>query len=205
MIRVYGVISDFSGKPLEGATIHFEDENFQPLYTAYTDKDGEYSLEVEDRTYIIFAVKDYAEKYLEYWHWNFKPKMDRRLEIKIDGIELYGMKAWSTQPTYPGLIAYVRPMSLQRWIKAGKPKGVAAIAPSLKEGDITATINGQPVAIRGFNKVNEFITHDSSLEAVLIHIDTGNVDVSEATLCLTLRDSETSEQGMGCLDLYQKC
>lgn len=202
-ILVKGTVSDFNGNPIDGATVHFQDENFNPLYSTITGSRGKFSVEIENRKYkAVFAVKDYAINYLEFWHWDYKPKPGDNLDIKIDGLELYGMKVWTTFPTYPGLIVYVRPMSLKRWLAAGKPKGVAAIAPDLIKGDVTATVNGKRIIVRGLNKVKEYVNEEEALDAYLVHIDPAGSKVEQGdTLCLILEDRVTSELGKGCIDI----
>lgn len=211
-VEVSGTVVDFSNLPLEGATILFKDELFKDLETATTNARGEFHAKLPKRSYTIFAVKDYRENYLEYWHWNYQPNPNIPLRIKIDGIELYGMKAWTAGSTeLPSLVVYFRPMSLQRWKDAGSPgqkselpkTGHINIAPKFTTESVSATINGRPAEILGLNGVNEYIKSDLSIQAFLIHLKltSGSLSLPRGTLCLTLHDPEMAESGMGCLDL----
>ena len=205
LISVQGRISDFRGNPISEAVVHFEDKNFKPLYTAYTDVNGHFSVEVANRSYTIFAVKDHGVKYLEYWHWNYIPRNNRYLEIKIDGIELYGMKVWSTEPAHKSLILYIRPMSLKRWIAAGRPRDInpdtPSIAPIINRESIVAKLNGESIKVLGINSVKEYVGDKGTLDAFLISLEPKAIPSSGSTLCLTLNDLSISEYGMGCIDL----
>lgn len=198
---VRGRISNFQGETLPAAVIEFKDDNFKTLYSTVTDENGEFKIEVETRKYkAIYAVKDYAVNYLEFWYWDYWPNANQSLAIQIDGLEVYGMKAWSAKPTYPGVLAYFRPMSLKRWIAAGKPKTPAAIAPDLSPKDIEAFINGKKVDVWNVNKVKEVVDGDGGyLDAYLINVSDPDSN-GHQTLCLRLKDSQTAEQGMGCID-----
>ncbi len=199
---VTGSISNFTGQALQGANIEFKDDSFNTLYKTTTDENGKFQIRVESKKYkAVYAVKDYSVNYLEFWYWDYYPDAKRPLVIQIDGLEVYGLKAWSAKPTYPGLMAYFRPMSLKRWSTAGKPKGPARIAPNLSRNDIEAFVNDNKVEIWNVNKVNEVVGADGGmLDAYLINVSDPGPN-QPRTLCLKLRDAETLERGMGCVDL----
>jgi len=202
--KVSGILTDFNGNPLSGGEIHFQDRNFKNLISVTTNEKGEFSALLADRQYnSIFACKDYAKNYLEYWHWNYKPKENDFLDIKIDGLELYGMNVWSTEPTYKSLIIYFRPMSLKRALALKKfdKKQASPVTAELKIEDMKATVDGQSVELFGINKVKEFMTKDQNMEAYLVQISTKDLSKSPKRVCLTLKDAVTKEKGMGCVDL----
>lgn len=212
LVLVHGKVSDFSNHPIALATIEFQDELHEIIAVAESDSDGNFSINLKKRSYTIYAVKDYRVKYLEYWHWNYQPNSSSFLDIKIDGIELYGMKAWSTATGYPGLMVFVRPMSLKRWIDIGSPgsdkiptEGTLPITPELDISSISASLDSQPVKLRGLNLVREYITDKFYLNAYLLNIDPGPIfsrkDDIKGTLCLIVNDSKTAEFGKGCIDL----
>lgn len=88
---VRGKLTDFNGAPLENGDVSFQDESFQTLFSTKTDKNGKFEIEIDKITYpSVFICKNYKTQFLEYWHWNFIPKENENLEIKIDGLELYG-------------------------------------------------------------------------------------------------------------------
>lgn len=202
-IKVSVFVSNFQGLPLADADVHFQDENFKNLYSAVTDTNGKFEIMIEKRKYnSVFACKDYTKNYLEFWYWNYDPTKNPVLDIKIDGIELYGMKAWETKPAYPGLMVFFRPMSLKRWKQAGKPKnGPALIAPELELQDIKANINGISAQVIGVNKVKEQINESEYMEAYLINVSTKSTNGPAQTVCLEVHDRKLTEHGMGCIDL----
>jgi hypothetical protein len=202
--RVSGTLTDFNGKPLAGGEVHFQDKNFKNIVSVITNEMGEFSALLPEKQYnSIFACKDYAKNYLEYWHWNFKPKENDFLDIKIDGLELYGMKVWSTEPTYKSLIIYFRPMSLKRALAIKKldKKQANPVTAELRMDGITAMVDGKNVEIFGMNKMKEFMSKDQNMEAYTVQISTKNLTNSPQRVCLTLTDAVTKERGMGCVDL----
>lgn len=203
-LKVSGVMTDFNGNPLSGGEIHFQDEQFKNLISVTTNEKGEFSATLPDKKYkSIFAYKDYAKNYLEYWHWNYKPKENDFLEIKIDGLELYGMTVWSTEPTYKSLIIYFRPMSLKRAlaVKNLDKKKANPVTAQLKIEDIKATVDGKDVELFGMNKLKEFMAKDQHMDAYTVQISTKSLIESPKRVCLSLKDSVTAEKGMGCVDL----
>jgi hypothetical protein len=211
LIEVTGTVVDFNNVPIEGASVQFKNEKFTDLEAATTNARGEFHVRLPNRRYTVFAVRDYGKNYLEYWHWNYQPSPEKPLRIKIDGIELYGMKAWTAGSTeLPSLVVYFRPMSLQRWKDAGSPgkdelpkSGHINIAPHFTANDVTATLNSAPLEILGLNSVKEYVKSDLSIQAFLIHLKLvkGSLSLPRGTICLTVHDPEISEFGMGCLDL----
>lgn len=203
VVMVRGIITDFSENKLSGAEIHFQDEKFNNLVTVVSDEKGEFTANLPRREYrSIFACKDYAKNYLEYWHWNYKPKENDFLNIKIDGLELYGMTIWSTEPTYKSLIIYFRPMSLKRAlaVKNLDKKKANPVTAQLKIEDIKATVDGKDVELFGMNKIKEFMTKDQNMEAYTVQISTKSLIESPKRICLSLKDFVTKEKGMGCVD-----
>jgi hypothetical protein len=211
-VLVKGRVSDFANQPIVKATIEFQDELHTALAVAESDAEGNFSITLKKRSYTIFAVKDYKVKYLEYWHWNYQPNHMKSLDIKIDGIEMYGMKAWSTATGYPGLMVFVRPMSLGRWKELGSPgsdqipsEGTLAITPELDLSGVTALLDDRPLKLRGVNLVREYITDKFYLHAYLIHVDPGadvsRTDIVRGSLCLIVNDPKQNEFGKGCVDL----
>ncbi len=203
-IRVSGSVQDFQSRALEGAEIHFQDGKFRPLFSTKSDIHGKFSIEIEDRKYgSVFICKDYSKNYLEYWHWDYQPSISPIINAKIDGIELYGMKAWSTAPAYPGMIVYFRPMSLEKYKKLDSPdkNKAASICPELSLETIVAKINNQHVTIWGLNRVQEFISENESMGAYLLHLATKDVLGEIKTVSLDVHDPLSGEFGMGCVDL----
>ncbi len=203
-IIVKGIVSDFEGNFLEDADVHFQDENFSSLFSTKSDKSGKFEISIDNRVYnSVFICKDYSTKNLEYWHWNFNPMTSPIIEAKIDGLELYGMKAWTTLPAYPGLIVYFRPMSLKKYKSLEQPdkNRAAIIYPELNEKNIKAKINGNPSQILGLNFVKEFMENEKFMGAYLLHLSTKNITDEIKTLSVQIQATKTNERGLGCIDL----
>ena len=125
------------------------------------------------------------------------------MHVKIDGLEVYGIKAWRT---WRGALVYFRPMSLKRYISLGSPgkNKVALISPQLQTDDIRVSIDGSPTQIWGINKVQEKAdSSENYMDAYLIHVDDQRSIKKEnwQMLCVELFDRETGERGQGCAPL----
>ncbi|WP_340598342.1 carboxypeptidase-like regulatory domain-containing protein [Bdellovibrio sp. GT3] len=203
LIKVTGRLRDFNGTPLAEGDVRFYDENFETLYSTKTNVDGTFELFLENRTYpSVFICQSYKEKYLEYWHWNFNPQSGSHLDVQIDGLELYGIKAWETSPTYPGLMVFFRPMSLAKFKALGNPpKGKPVlIAPDLSTEDVMVEVDGKPSPVLGINRVKEFVSTDEYLDAYMISTSTAGFKKAKRVV-IRILDRHTQEKGMAGVDL----
>ena len=165
---------------------------------------GEFQIEIDDQVYpSVFICKDYKSNFLEYWHWNFRPKANDFLYVKIGGLELYGLQAWEARPAYPGLMMFFRPMSLQRYKNLGAPdkNTPLLIAPDLDVADLKVKIDGRDVGVLGLNAIKEFISDKQYLNAYLVHISLDGIESKIHRISLDIVDSETGERGMASFDL----
>ncbi|MGI6162432.1 MAG: carboxypeptidase-like regulatory domain-containing protein [Bacillota bacterium] len=63
------------GNPIEGATVYLKDASFNDVYTAQTDKNGRYAMQVDPGHYpFLAAVKGYADE---------DPRQDNCLRVEI--------------------------------------------------------------------------------------------------------------------------
>ncbi len=203
-ITVTGQLCDFKGSPLAGGDVRFYDENFEILHSTQTDANGNFEISVANRSYpSVFICQSYKDKFLEYWHWNFTPKANDHLNIRIDGLELYGMKAWEMAPTYPGMMIFFRPMSLEKFKALGSPAKdqPVLIAPELAISDITVELDGKKAQVIGVNKVREYTTPQSYLDAYLINVSTEGFGKVKRVL-VSIEDQQTQEKGMARIDLF---
>ncbi|QLY25638.1 hypothetical protein [Bdellovibrio sp. KM01] len=203
-ITVTGQLCDFNGQPLAGGDVRFYDENFETRHATQTDVDGKFEISIPKKIYpSIFICKSYKDKFLEYWHWNFNPQHGTHLNVQIDGLELYGMKAWEMAPTYPGMMIFFRPMSLQKFKALGSPEKdqPVLIAPELKISDITVELNGKKAPVIGINKVKEHTSPQAYLDAYLINVSTEGFEKVKRIL-VSIADQQTQEKGMAGFDLY---
>lgn len=224
-IVISGKVTDFNNNPLQDALVEIKNDNFEAIYKAYTNDNGEYKIFVEKGLYLAFlACKDYKTKYLEYWAWNVPAYQDLQLNPRIGGIEVYAMNAFVPQGAYPSLLIYFRPMSLKRFhnterTNALKKQEIIDISPDLSRDDVEVKINGNLVKILELNRVKEYAGGISSLIAYLvqsalprrsiiayliysalpIRIPKIKRDSGYLRIDITLRDTQTGERGEGCL------
>ncbi len=211
--RIYGRVTDFDGKPVEGADVELKTTAFHNAAAAKTAADGSYVLMVEQGMYVaLAAVKDYQTKHLEYWAWNVPASGDIRIDPRFDRLEVYALNAWRPQGAYPSYQIYFRPMSLTRTVslvmKSGGMEGlhklpVIDIAPDLAAGDIEVKVDGERVGVLRVNKVHEASGPDQDMFASLIQVSLPKKPAGGewVVIDVTLTDRETGERGEGRLYL----
>jgi hypothetical protein len=211
--RIYGRVTDFEGRPIEGAAVELKAASFQNVAAVKSGADGSYSLAVKQGTYMaLTAVKDYRTKHLEYWAWNVPAFSEVRIDPRFDRLEVYALNAWRPQGAYPSYQLYFRPMSLMKTgaavIKAGALEGLAKlplidIAPELTAADIEVKVNGEPVDVLRVNKVREASGPAQDMVAYLIQValPEAPADGNWIVFDVTLSDRATGEKGEGRLYL----
>lgn len=163
-MRLYGRTLDKLGNPIANAMVLVKDRQFQTLYETESDAQGAYSLELPAGSYpFIMAVRDYAERYLEYWCQNLTLTQDTQLDLPFDSLEIYGLHAFRVLGGYPSLMVFFRPMSLEKF----KQGGVADCCPDIQS--IRVLVDRQEVSLLAQSKVEEFIG-DGAMTALLIQV-----------------------------------
>ncbi len=210
-VKIFGRVTDFDGRPIEGATLELKNAHFENAAEGVSDKDGRYSLTAPKGTYMaLAAVKDYRVKSLEYWAWTVPAERDIEINPRFDRLEVYGINAWRPQGGYASYQIYFRPMSLTRTVKAVTDAGgmenlgklpVIDIAPELTADDIQVTIDGQPVKVLQVNKVREASSPSQYLFGYLIQVPLPEKKPTSEyfPIRITLTDRATGEKGEGCL------
>lgn len=156
-----GYTRDKDSNPIAGANVYVMSERFEPLHQTLSDEKGFYSFDLPAGKYkYLVAVKDYGEKYLEYWCENIDLSEDSSIDARFDTLEVYGLNVFRVMGGHPALMVYFRPMSLEKF-RAGE----ADICPDITS--IRAFVNGGEVSILETNKVREF-AGDRSMSAYLI-------------------------------------
>jgi hypothetical protein len=211
--RIYGRVTDFDGKPVEGADVELKTAAFQNAAAVKTGADGSYELRVASGMYIaLSAVKDYQTKCLEYWAWNVPAIGEVRIDPRFDRLEVYALNAWRPQGAYPSYEVYFRPMSLTKTVslvtKSGGMEGLEKlplidIAPDLAAGDIEAKADGERVDVLRVNKVREASGPAQDMFAYLIQVALPKEPATGDWIVLdvTLTDRATGERGEGRLYL----
>ena len=210
-VRIFGRVTDFDGRPIQGAMVELKNSRFDNAAEGVSDKDGRYSLTAPKGIYMaLAAVKDYQVKSLEYWAWSVPAERDLEINPRFDRLEVYGINAWRTQGGYPSYQICFRPMSLTRTVKKVTEAGgmenlsklpVMDIAPELAVDDIQVTIDGQPVKVFQVDRVREASGPNQYLFAYVIQV--GPPEKKRATeyvpIMITIIDRATGEKGEGCL------
>jgi hypothetical protein len=203
-MKLYGTVTDFGGRPLEGAEVRVDGRDFRAYVTyALTDEHGRYELDLAPGTYLdVWICRDYKEKMLEYWAWHVPMEGDRELNARVHRLEVYGLNAfWPRQRAT--LMVFFRPMSLTRALawQSGNPNqpGAIDIVPRLGAEDIEITIDGRPAPLLCVNKVREEAPPNNYMDAYLVHVQADGIYATDAyrKIDVTIVDRETDERGEG--------
>lgn len=208
-VKISGKVTDFKGRPIEGASVQLKDGRFGTVAEALSDKDGFYSMTAKRGLYMaLLAVKDYQVRFLEYWAWSVPAFADLEIDPRFDRLEVYAVNAWRPQGGYPSYQIYFRPMSLTRIVRKVAEAGGMEIfqklpfldmAPELSANDIAVTIDGQAVDILKVNKVREAAGPGQDMTGYLVQTELpskGN-DGEYSLITITVRDPETGDAGEG--------
>lgn len=195
MAIINGITKDKHGRNLAGVSIEVKNDHFGTIFQTFSDANGRFELQLPDGVYpYLTAVRDYADKYLEYWAHNVPAQGEVTLDIAIDTLEVYGIHAFEAKGGVRALSVYFRPMSLQKF-KAGEKD----IAPNLDENGISVVVNGQETDVLVVNRVQEY-TRDGMLTAYLIQVVIPDNIQKWSRVDVTLRDREGN---LGCATLFQ--
>lgn len=185
--KVYGNITDFSGKPFR-AFVGFGSDTFLEHLTVWSDSSGYYEIELPERTYNTVGVDDesYAQTTLEAWGWNIIVDSDQRLDFKVGTGEVYNLNAWVNNGGPPCYFITFRPMALiprELWKTRendielnGKEWKVLDLAPELTIEDIKVSVNGNEVEIYSLQKYFETSGKASSMPAYLVQVSKDGLD-----------------------------
>ena len=158
-----GVITDKNQAPIANAAVDLKDEHFETAYQAFSDDAGYYQLDVPPGHYpFLTAVKDYAVHYLEYWCQDIPLTKPLSLDVSFDRLEVYGLHVFPVKGAGNGLMAYFRPMSLDKYQRGEKdlaPEGIS----------VTALVDGAPAPILQVSPVKE-VTGGQEMTAYLVQI-----------------------------------
>ena len=214
-VRVYGRVTDFEGRPVEGASVFMKDKDFYNVAETTSDSDGRYSFDVPKGHHLaLLAVKDYQVRFLEYWAWSVPAFRDLEINPRIDRLEVYAINAWRPQGAYPSYQIYFRPMSLtivkDQVAKAGSLEEfnklpILNIAPELNKKDIRVVIDGEEVALLEMNKVRESAGPGQFMYGYLIQVELPKkkTECDYSFITISLTDPENGDRGEGSLFLLQ--
>ena len=223
-VRLYGKVTDFNNNPVDSASVWLKNKInglalkdkrklFDNAYETLTDKNGNFSIEVEKGTYYcLYAIKesDYGKTKLEYWAWNLPIYDDLEINPQYDRLEVYGMNGFEPQTgPFETYQIFFRPMSLTKALKL--PKKITSemidIAPKvIKEEDLKVQINGVDAKIVSLNRVKEYSRKKYMYGYFLqilkpkngqINIPTSQMVKGYDKISITLHSTETNEKGKG--------
>lgn len=217
-VLISGRVTDFDGKPVEGATVGWMNPNFSGQYYAFTDADGRYCARIpkgryayvsgmDNDEYAKFSTLDEADQRLEFWHWNFVADRDTTFDFRYHRLEVYGVHAFQVPGATPGYTLYFRPMSLtryQRWMRDGQPAGDNALAPSIDSAKIEVSIDGQPVAVRMAQQVKEYFDANNWSGAYLLFVDRPEKDLPVKTFRIVMEDLTNGDKGEATYTLEER-
>ncbi len=161
--KLYGRITDFDGKPLSAFLCA---NGNHPGAVVQANKDGEYVFFLPEAYYPAFFVADtdYADRTLEVWVYDYRPKGDLKLDLRIGQLEVYELHAWRGVaglkldfiPQSVGLIN--RALRVTKTVEPGQARdtfcgimfGSSEGKPYLSKEDITAELGVTPLTIQGF-------------------------------------------------------
>lgn len=223
---ISGRVSDFNGRPIEGAAVLLKNRAFENLYETLSDGSGKYSLEVKKGDYYcLYAIKlsEYRVSRLEYWAWNVPVYEDMVINPRYDRMEIYGINVFEPQVTpQETYMLYFRPMSLRKTLAIASRQGVderkfrnAGQTEGLLDGkdnlidmapaaitvdELAIEINGVRAKIVGINKIKEYargFTMFGYNVQVLKPDKATRPELKYDRISITLRSSETGEIGKG--------
>ncbi|WP_312654267.1 carboxypeptidase-like regulatory domain-containing protein [Proteiniclasticum sp.] len=88
MGKINGIVSDYEGNILADAEVLFVDRNFNVLGSGYTNEDGEYYLQINEKTNgSVIGTYSYGEKYLAFTHANISTNIPHRINVTLGNIE----------------------------------------------------------------------------------------------------------------------
>jgi hypothetical protein len=175
-ITISGQVTDFEGNPIDSSVVRLMHQNFTVACETYTDKSGNYILkDVEKGQYMaMFAMrpKEYPRENaiseedmrLEFWAWNVIADKDLTINPRYHRLELYGFTVFEVRGGYPGLMAYVRPMSLGKslsytktvYLDKSKAEKTADISINLEDITFQIYAGNELLKINSIQKIIEF-------------------------------------------------
>jgi len=175
-ITISGQVTDFNGNPIDSCVVQLYHRNFTTAHETYSNKTGHYALEgVEKGQYMaMYAIrpKEYPRQNaipeedmrLEFWAWNVIADKDLTINPRYHRLELYEFQVFEVFGGAPYLMAYVRPMSLSKYIAYGKDvyldkeksEKVADISVELKDIEFKLYVGDEPLTIHSVQPLIEY-------------------------------------------------
>ncbi len=223
-VRLSGKVTDFAMKPLDSVSVILKNNNFDNLYTATTDKDGHFSMNVpQGRYYALYVIKqdEYGVSKLEYWAWDLPLFKDTEINPQYERMEIYGLTAFEPRTgPFDTYMIYFRPMSLSKYLamtdekhkKEYENKKIAGhdtidIAPKeIRPDELEVLVNEKKAEILSVQKIVES-ARGAFIFGWMVQVrkpdcltNSNNYD----KITVILRSSETTESGKSDLFIEKK-
>jgi len=186
-ITISGLITDFEGNPIDSSAVILMQKNFNPAQMTFSDEAGYYKLEgVEKGQYVallairlnehplskeMFGIEPVSAENLrlEFWAWNVIADRDLTINPRYDRLELYGFRVFEVIGGPPYLMAYVRPMSVGKFLETGSFED---ISPAPNDVKFQLFANEEPLPVRSVQTIKEFTGEgEKPLTAFIIQFD----------------------------------
>jgi len=93
MAKINGVVKDHEGKIIENAEVLFVDRAFNVLASGYSNEDGEYYLQINEKTNgMVMGTFSYGEEYLAFTFDNISTHIPHRIDIRLGNVEFIKFK-----------------------------------------------------------------------------------------------------------------
>ena len=186
-VTISGQVTDFAGNPIDSSAVVLMQRNFNPAHMTFSDENGHYKLEgVEKGQYIallairlnehplskqLFGIEPVSAENLrlEFWAWNVIVDRDLTINPRYDRLELYGFRVFEVIGGPPYLMAYVRPMSVGKFVETGNIENIS-VDPNDIEFQLFA--DNEPLTVRSVQTIYEFTGEgEKPLTAFIIQFD----------------------------------
>ncbi len=88
MAKINGKVMNLQGELLENAEVLFVDRSFEVITSGYSNDQGEYYLQVNERTNgMVMATHSYGEKYLGFTFANLNSSVAHHVDITLGNVE----------------------------------------------------------------------------------------------------------------------
>jgi len=91
--KINGVVKDCNGKVIEDAEVLFVDRSFNVIASGYSNEEGEYYLQVDEKTNgMVVGTYSYGDDYLAFSFCNVSTHMPHHIDIRIGNVEFLQYK-----------------------------------------------------------------------------------------------------------------
>jgi hypothetical protein len=191
MKKIHGKVTDYKGKPLQGAEVLFLDRAQNIIATGYSDNDGYYFLQTEEMTNgSILCTHNYGVTSLGFSFYNVTSDKARDLDIRLGDIEFLDFKKFLDREKQVIRISF-RPVSL----KALNDK-TECISPDRFTTEIEMLLDGKKQKCQEL-EVEKEIKDDKCTDRynLILELPKGYDPKTENILEIVMSNKKTGEKG----------